>query len=645
MTNEPSPLVEIFLEKNESRLSKLHIYLHKEKDKELIELCENNVTTPFDYNNVVELKYKDFQSDITREQSSYNQQVKLQLKLLLEEYENKGKLFIIGNGGAGIAGLIAFVANKNLDYLFVWSADHSLPNFRFRRTLHAAITYEPNIEAYLSLKRTAGGEDVQPYIHTVNNIFENSFHLIIPPKEDYLNIKELIELIENNLTSLEDLSLTYTIKGQDKTTETVIHYRKVIGLAFFIRFFEDLYNVYEKNCENDCMQKWHQCFATRYNHSAMGENDKLIFILGAATFIDFINKGIHRKEIKKNTTISSILQRMTMQTFTQMLLFPFYKEDKYSLLLDRIIDLWESTSTVRNPSWFPTQVMDYSIVHNCYHCNDTAFLHEEVTLLKPGMVLSSKDDLSTQIANEQIDFLRDGVPVSFQKDKELEEEEDEDFKKREASKIFETLTEFTNYMRSLQPQYKYIRIKVKNKRKRISFSTLHYIEPGKIVGKMSNFAQMWSPDNVLDTTAKKIQKLFAEEEIAEFNKSKCKRMDVCIPFEPPLSLTIVENRYLQDMQIALERLGKYYLVEWVFGQYEAMDDFLAEIRFKKKQGKTEIKVNTCVNADKNTIPCFQEMTKKYFDKCYNTQKPEEPVKCSRAEHCVREILAFTRNSP
>ena len=180
MTNEPSPLVQIFLEKNEARLSKLHIYLRKEKDKELIELCENNVTTPFDYTNVVELKYKDFQSDITREKSSYNQQVKKQLKLLLEEYENEGKLFIIGNGGAGIAGLIAFVANKNLDYLFVWSADHSLPNFRFRRTLHAAITYEPNIEAYLSLKRTAGGEDVQPYILTVNNIFENSSFVTRP---------------------------------------------------------------------------------------------------------------------------------------------------------------------------------------------------------------------------------------------------------------------------------------------------------------------------------------------------------------------------------------------------------------------------------------------------------------------------------
>ena len=57
-------------------------------------------------------------------------------------------MLVIGNGGAGVAGFLMYLANNPSlkDPTIVWNGGNSDVNFKSRSYLHGAITYEPHIE-------------------------------------------------------------------------------------------------------------------------------------------------------------------------------------------------------------------------------------------------------------------------------------------------------------------------------------------------------------------------------------------------------------------------------------------------------------------------------------------------------------------
>jgi len=652
----PSPVDVLFTES--SRLPKLHIYLrpHIPEENEIINnsyLKDVLLKRTFDVeangeSTVHELHLQKPKSWRPRQLIQKWEEIKETIKKLLIKREEENNVFIIGNGGAGIAGMIAFVACRNPNHLFVWSADHSMPNFRFSNTLHAAITYEPNIEEYLQQKK----EIWQPI-----TIFENSFQLVLPPEgDDRLNIAVLVKELE-----------TITINSYDETKPSIpnwsklelsskvqIDSRRIIGLAFFIRFFEDLYAVHTDTCSGSCMDKWTQCYATRYNHSAMGENDKLIFILGAMTFINFIKYNLNVKIDNLPYTEYAKLNDLTIEILTKMLLIPNYQPNMYSLLLDRILDIWESTATIRNPTWFPNDVMDYALQNNVYHCNDTAFLHNSMQKLRQGMHIDDKqlewstpDNPSGKVVFTQTN---NNVELVCYHDVTLAELSDEAFLQKDLSQVFKSKRAFVGYMdnvsmnksRQYGSLYKYIRIKNGNTpTQSISFTTLFTIPDEKIVKMkypISNFAQLWSPTNVEEEKKNQIQEFFNVDMLQKFNEIKCVNKQLCAPFKEPPEFQTVKNYYLKAIRNAIHHLGKYYLVEWVFGQYEAMDDFLAEV----VEGNGNETVQLCYdpNDPDEYEPCFKKMTREYFDKCYNPKDPKKVTECTRAEEKVRDMLVF-----
>ena len=144
------------------------------------------------------------------------------------------RTLVLGNGGAGAAGLIKNLAadynaaNPQAPLTIIWRAGNSDQNFAKLGkdgSLDAAFTYEPHFEA-ASLKR---GE-IQPPIP----VFKDQFTILAPPGKDPLGIGSL----------------------KDKSPENVT--REIIKRSLILPDGEITY-------------------MSRYNFSAMGEKDEALF--------------------------------------------------------------------------------------------------------------------------------------------------------------------------------------------------------------------------------------------------------------------------------------------------------------------------------------------------------------------------------
>ena len=613
-----TPIETMFLQENFSRLYTLHFYFREEVDlkkKFLSDLPQSYFqTSAFDGElQILQLK-KLIQN--RGKQKSWTTFLDNLIKYLLE-LEEKEEVLIIGNGGAGLAGMIEYAASMNDDYLFIWSADHSLPNFKFHKTLHAAITYEPNIEIYMEKKKK---------IHEPQNIFVNSFHLVLP-EEDFLEVKPIIKYIVDICKEIKGTAIRTPIQTEFETYfefvfisggKLVINYRKIVGFAFIYRFFETASKVYKTECNGECLIKWKQCFASRYNHSAMGENDKLAFVLGCSTLLSFLNLEDPNPQIQKPLAIHEFLKwNITPGSFLRMMLIPQpYDPANYSVLLDRMMDIWESTCMVRNPVWFPPDVLNYALDNDVYNINDTSFLHQSVIRLHHNLEIQNT-----------LTYWSEGIIKMKEKSTrkkiefKLDQLNQEEFQKFQNTITFESKDKFASWIKNIPPKHSYEYIKIINAQTK-EFKTLKTywnIPESRVVQEapMPNYAQLWSPTNLPDNY-RPIARFFQESFIEAFNEKKCKTgSQICVPFNKSEPNDIVHKTYLKDFKIALDHLGKYYLIEWAFGQYESMDDFIAEVTQKK--GSEKLEINTCLN-DKHIIPCYKDMTEKYFDKCFDGTK-------------------------
>lgn len=608
---EKTPIEHMFTPENYSRLYTLSMYLRTIDYNKKVFQTVTSLCRPSSFDPNVNILKMTAVIDAGRKNSRQWNEFFENLKNYLLELEKKGEVLIIGNGGAGLSGMIEFAATYHDEYLFIWSADHSLPNFKFHKTLHAAITYEPNIEMYMTEKKK---------IHKPKNIFVNSFHMVCP-EEDFLEIKPIINEIVDACDKMKGTTIQTSIENEFvfiSENEKTLNYRKIVGFAFIYSFFKTLYNkVYMQECKTgECIKKWKQCFATRYNHSAMGENDKLAFVLGCTALITFIHDGTIRTMID----IPILKWEIEWKNFLQFMLIPQpYDKSNYSVLLDRMMDVWESTCMIRNPIWFPPNVLNYALDNNVYHINDTTFIHQKVIRLHSDLEIQNSQTfwadnkliLKEKNTRKKIEFNLDHLT-------------DAEFKQFINTKTFESIGAFKRWIANIPEKHTFEYLKIIKGGSGGEYKTLKthsVIPPERVVVKapMPNFAQMWSPMNLPKTYKQEyIKNLFDKSFIESFNKIKCfnTSSSICMPFEDSKSTTFVQNSYLKDFKMALDHLGKYYLIEWAFGQYESMDDFIAEVTHDGNS-QTNLKIKTCLDINNEPTPCYKKMTEKYFDKCFD----------------------------
>lgn len=229
----------------------------------------------------------------------------------LIKQERLGKLLVIGNGGAGVAGFLMYLANHESlkDITIVWNGGNSDVNFKAAAYLHGAITYEPHIEMKEGLQGLNGPLPC----------FINKLAMFIPVG-DPLRLQPTFQRLEQN--------------GQlSNTASGTIHEQIMIAMW---------------QCVDDAKllelgipaSLW---YASRYNHSAIGEHDNAMWTLGTAA--------------RANKFSSD----------------PIYS-DTATGKTDSLMDRWTSTCVARLPSWYPPSILEDAIKNSLYHLNDTAFL-------------------------------------------------------------------------------------------------------------------------------------------------------------------------------------------------------------------------------------------------------------------------------
>ena len=383
------------------------------------------------------------------------------LKIYLKK--NKNDIIIIGNGGAGAIGFIKALADEynrrvnNEDKLIViWRAGHSFENFGGLDFIDAAITYEPHIEYKLNsdglienpyplffnhFDLSYGDKDIFKIKESFkNNKFPFSTNEFVNELVDELSIKSydiivLKEYIEESIFKIlkETLSLPEDINEEFQfffknfeSNQKYIYYKntpienkfkqneirnliknnpKVIMFIIIIMTF---LKVYSKKLDE--WDEFKKVYASRYNHSAMGEKDVTLFVeaINSIFFLleDYIYKKI-KNIIKKNDTIieRDNLSRFFESEIGELILniikglyidelfinYIYYKinyKELKQIYIDDQVDqemqqIREKIKLKIYNAWmlhvelyttqFPWDIIDKAISNNYYHLNDKAF--------------------------------------------------------------------------------------------------------------------------------------------------------------------------------------------------------------------------------------------------------------------------------
>lgn len=397
----------------------------------------------------------------------------------LKEYlkENKNDIIIIGNGGAGAIGFIKALADKYNEsvqeedkLIVIWRAGHSFENFGGLDFIDAAITYEPHLE----YKLNSDGLIEDPY-----PLFFNHFDLsygqndIFNIKESFQNnkfpfstnefVSEVSEVSYNFIYLIDYIKesifkiLQETLSEEKKNEEFQSDYKNE-EFQFFFNNFESnqthIYNRYigdtiyiesiQKKIRNliknnpkvimfiiiimtflkvyskklDEWDEFKKVYASRYNHSAMGEKDVTLFVeaINRIFFLleDYINKKIENNinEIIENNIneINLIIEKEDLSRFFEseigelilniikglyidelFINYFFLKinykklkhDNNYQQIDQEIQQTREKIKLKIYNAWmlhvelyttqFPWDIIDKAISNNYYHLNDKAF--------------------------------------------------------------------------------------------------------------------------------------------------------------------------------------------------------------------------------------------------------------------------------
>lgn len=326
--------------------------------------------------------------------------------------KNKNDIIIIGNGGAGAIGFIKALAdkyNKSVQeeekLIVIWRAGHSFENFGGLDFIDAAITYEPHIE----YKLNSDGLIEDPY-----PLFFNHFDLSYG-QNDIFNIKESLnrnqypykhQNFTNYFSNNDDPGLISTfIELQTCLDEKIDNFLKVNKHFIFSKNISDFEAIKESPLvimfmiiimtflkvywnQNDEWDEFKKIYASRYNHSAMGEKDVTLFI-GAIVEID---NFFMENKVKDNAYIKKIIESLYLNDLIPMdgedVEIQRFKDDKRRL---KIFNAWMLHVKLYTTQ-FPWDIINEAIKNDYYHLNDKAFYIQKIINDK-----SYENNLLTQI--------------------------------------------------------------------------------------------------------------------------------------------------------------------------------------------------------------------------------------------------------
>lgn len=161
---------------------------------------------------------------------------------LLRAHERDGTLVIVGNGGAGGCGLFKVLANlpAMAGYLVVWHGGDSDENFEHAYAMHAALTYEPHMELAFLAREGGKTRTATPETVMVN-------HLVLVPGD--ARFRTFFRRLRFPSSSSAHTQLGYAL-----VRWAYEHPRSFVYLS-------------------------------RYNHSAVGEHDRMLFVLGCRRYL------------------------------------------------------------------------------------------------------------------------------------------------------------------------------------------------------------------------------------------------------------------------------------------------------------------------------------------------------------------------
>lgn len=218
----------------------------------------------------------------------------------------RSNVCIIGNGGAGVAGFVYLLANEPElnDMTLIWHGGNSDVNFKYSFALNIGLTYEPHIEQEFIKK--LGGDPKKD----IKTLFINKLKIFIPDGDP--------------------LKLRYRVGKSKKKDDS----HAIIGESLVESFMHG----------HTIRKKAIGRYASRYNHSAIGEHDKMLMTAGARKIVK------DRKKLDLGFGVPR-------------------KNDK----IERLSHILGQTAIVANQTWYPPSVLAYSLKNDCYHLNDESF--------------------------------------------------------------------------------------------------------------------------------------------------------------------------------------------------------------------------------------------------------------------------------
>lgn len=256
---------------------------------------------------------------------------------------NYNKIIIIGNGGAGAMGMIQHFANSNnpffKDKILIWHFGNSNENMLLSHFLHIGITYEPNIEKlYIKKEIEKYNADKEKVNKSHSTIFINKLAIYVP-RRDKLGFRNTFE----------------TNKIMFNTKKWNSHEQ-----IFFCLFDKAITEFLDVNKKKNISQKYKEAYVSRYDHSAIGEHDRMMLVLGSMKYIDYLSKEkLHMYELLKINLgfgIDSKSSRKNIKT--------------------RFIRLISNFFILKNQSWYPPSILEFSRNENRYHLNDLSFISD-----------------------------------------------------------------------------------------------------------------------------------------------------------------------------------------------------------------------------------------------------------------------------
>lgn len=355
------------------RVMAMHWYLSDMEIENLLrELVEGNAIKGTIMDRTNEHPYSLPPNELTKRRFDYILRDSVTERVLLDfmqEREKRGKLIIIGNGGSAGCGLLLKVANmaSMMDYTIVWHGGDSDENFEHSYAMHAGITYEPHRELqFLELNKDT--TDIKTEA-TMATVFVNQLSLVYPKT---INFEEYYKSLCTDVTAW-------------KTWNT--HERYGYALVRWVL--------------SDGKRLSHGKFGyiSRYNHSAIGEHDRIMWTLGCARFIETHNdiktdvatmlSEIVRKYIVRDQT----LYPSTMKDTAERMEAPFYLNDLgfIDISSENHLGMLKG-ETIDNPAqlWFTPMYDGYGI--DMKMCLKKALRSDDVASYMRGVVQTTAGD-------------------------------------------------------------------------------------------------------------------------------------------------------------------------------------------------------------------------------------------------------------